>query len=65
MRWALDMSALSGRARRDIYATAMKPENKIVHRRLSELKSDNGHIVIRVGPGGSEIPIVILDNANE
>lgn len=50
---------------RDIYATAMKPENKIVNRRLSELKSDNGHVVVRVAPGGEEFRVVILDNANE
>lgn len=50
---------------RDVFATAMKPENKIVNRRLSELKSDDGHIVVRVGKGGEEFRIVILDNSSE
>jgi hypothetical protein len=50
---------------RDIFATAMKPENKIVNRRLAELKSDNGHIVLRVAPDGTEFRIVILENASE
>jgi hypothetical protein len=50
---------------RDVYTTAMKPENKIVNRRLAELKSENGHVVVRVSPGGDEFRIVILDNANE
>jgi hypothetical protein len=50
---------------KDVYATAMKPENKIVNRRLAELKSDNGHVVVRVAPGGNEFRIIILDNADE
>jgi hypothetical protein len=50
---------------RDIFATALMPENKIVNRRLAELKSDDGHVVVRVAPGGNEFRIVILDNSDE
>jgi hypothetical protein len=50
---------------RDIFATAMKPENKVVNRRLSELKSDEGHVVVRVSKGGAEFRVVILDNSDE
>jgi len=50
---------------RDIYATAVKEENKIVTRKLERLKSDNGHIVVRVAQGGDSYRIVILDNSDE
>lgn len=50
---------------RDIYATNMVPENKIVNAGLSQLKSDEGHIVIRVVPGGSSFQVVILENIDE
>lgn len=50
---------------RDIYATAIKPESKIAIRRLAELKSDNGHIVIRVDPNGDKFQIFILTNKDE
>lgn len=50
---------------RDVFSTAMKSENRIVLRRLSELKSSIGHIVIRVDPSGSTFRIFITDNSNE
>jgi hypothetical protein len=50
---------------REIYATAVKPENLIVTRALEKLKSSNGHVVIRVPPGGEHFSVVILDNSDE
>lgn len=50
---------------RSIFSTAMKPENKIANRRLTQLKSENGHIAVRVSAGGSEFRILILDNSDE
>lgn len=50
---------------RDIYATALKEENKIVTRRLADITSGNGHVVIRVQPGGTSYRIVVLDNMVE
>jgi beta-lactamase superfamily II metal-dependent hydrolase len=50
---------------RDIFATAMKPETKIAIRQLSQLKSDNGHVVVRVRPGGNEYEVLVTSNADE
>ena len=52
--------------RRDIFATNMMVANKIViGTRLDQLKSDQGHIVVRVEPGGESFKIIILDDAAE
>ena len=50
---------------RDIFVTALKEENRIATRRLSEITSGNGHVVIRVAPGGATYQIVVLDNMVE
>lgn len=50
---------------RDIFATAMKPEAKITIRRLSQIKSDNGHVLVRVAPGGASYQIHITTNRDE
>jgi hypothetical protein len=50
---------------RDIFATAIKPETKIAIRSLAQLKSDNGHVVLRVHPGGGEFEVLITSNADE
>jgi len=50
---------------RDIYATAMKPENIIANKRVREMTSLNGHVVVRVEPGGARYRIVVLDNSDE
>jgi hypothetical protein len=50
---------------RDIFATAIKPENEIANRRITKMKSENGHVVVRVAPGGDTFRILILDNSDE
>ena len=50
---------------RDIFVTALKEENRIATRRLSEITSGNGHVVIRVEPGGAAYRILVLDNMVE
>jgi metallo-beta-lactamase superfamily protein len=50
---------------RSVFATSLMPENKIVNARLSELKSDEGHVVVRVAPGGKEFRVLIVDNCDE
>jgi beta-lactamase superfamily II metal-dependent hydrolase len=50
---------------REIFATALKEENRIATRRLAEITSGNGHVVIRVQPGGNSYQIVVLDNMVE
>jgi predicted signal transduction protein with EAL and GGDEF domain len=43
----------------------MKPENEIAIRQLARLKSNNGHVVFRVRPGGDEFEVVVTSNADE
>ena len=51
---------------RDGFATNMLEANKIViGPLLSRLKSDQGHIVVRVAPGGASYRIYILDDSAE
>jgi beta-lactamase superfamily II metal-dependent hydrolase len=50
---------------RDIFSTAMKAENRIANRRIADFKSQNGHVVVRVAPGGQSFRVVILDNSDE
>lgn len=48
-----------------VLATALKPENLIATKRLAELQSANGHIVVRVPPGGNAFEIVVTTNLDE
>lgn len=50
---------------RDIFITALKEENRIATRRLAEISSGNGHVVVRVEPGGAAYQILVLDNMTE
>jgi beta-lactamase superfamily II metal-dependent hydrolase len=51
---------------RDVFATNMLPANRIViGPLLDRLKSSQGHIVVRVDPGGDTFRVIILDDADE
>ena len=51
---------------RDVFATALSPENSSVNDRLTKrLSSRNGHVVIRVSPGGEDYRVVITSNSDE
>ena len=51
---------------RDIFATNMMEANKVViGSNLEKLKSDQGHVVVRVEPGGVLYKIFILDDSAE
>lgn len=51
---------------RDIFATNMlEATQKVLGRRASQLKSQQGHIVIRVHPGGDSFHVIILDDEKE
>ncbi len=51
---------------RDVFATNMLDANKqVIGELLNRLKSSQGHIVIRVAPGGNEFRVVILDDTTE
>jgi beta-lactamase superfamily II metal-dependent hydrolase len=50
---------------RDVFATNLHPAAKIVIGDLTnQIKSTQGHIVIRVSPGGSDFMVYILNDAN-
>ncbi|MGV8090586.1 MAG: ComEC/Rec2 family competence protein [Mangrovibacterium sp.] len=50
---------------RDIFTTNMMEETRTVTGRADQLKSQQGHIVIRVNPGGESYMIYILDDSQE
>lgn len=52
-------------ADRDIYATAMKDDNRIANKDVRKMKSTNGHVVVRVAPGGESYQIIVTTNADE
>lgn len=50
---------------RDVFATVVKEENRIANKKTDDLKSRNGHIVVRVDPGGATFHVFILSNEDE
>jgi hypothetical protein len=51
---------------RDVFATNIMDANRIVNGpKMDKLKSQQGHIVIRVAPGGDSYMIYILDDTTE
>ncbi len=51
---------------RDVFATNVMPANRAVNNQfISKLKSVEGHIVIRVAPGGGEFTVIVCDNADD
>ncbi len=50
---------------RDVFATNTMEETRVVSGRMESLKSQQGHIVVRVNPGGESYMIYILDDSEE
>ena len=50
---------------RDIFATLVKEENRIANKKTDDLRSRNGHVVVRVDPGGSTFRVHVLSNQDE
>ena len=50
---------------RDMFATNMHEANRVVVVGLDRLKSDRGHIVVRVAPGGELYHVIIVDDSAE
>ncbi len=50
---------------REIYSTALRPESRVAVRRLDEMSSNDGHLVIRVEQQGQKYTIFNTSNANE
>lgn len=53
----------NSRATHDVFTTDLLPANALLNRRFSgQLKSQQGHIVVRVAPGGDTYKIFTLDS---
>ncbi len=50
---------------RDVFAILVKEENRIANKKTDDLKSRNGHVVVRVDPGGSTFRVHVLSNEDE
>ena len=51
---------------RDVFATLLREPAKIsIGSRVSQLKADHGHIVVRVAPGGDTYQVFVLDDTTE
>jgi beta-lactamase superfamily II metal-dependent hydrolase len=51
---------------RDVFATTVMRENMLANARLaSRLRSHDGHVVVRVAPGGARFHVAVTDNRNE
>jgi glyoxylase-like metal-dependent hydrolase (beta-lactamase superfamily II) len=52
--------------RREVYATHLMRENLLVNRRLAQkMRSHEGHVVVRVAPGGEHFRVIVTDNSDE
>ncbi len=51
---------------REVYATCVMPSNRSVNNQfIPKLKSPEGHVIVRVAPGGEEFRIVVTDNSDD
>jgi beta-lactamase superfamily II metal-dependent hydrolase len=51
---------------RDVFATGLSPANEMAHKWLTDrLAAREGHVIVRVAPGGESYRIVVTDNRNE
>ncbi|RPI28547.1 MAG: hypothetical protein EHM61_04760 [Acidobacteria bacterium] len=50
---------------RDLFMTNMHPANRIVTPGLDQVASQQGHILVRVSPGGGDYRVIILDDSAE
>lgn len=51
---------------RDVFATELMRENELINRRLVQrLRSQRGHVVVRVAPGGGSYRVFVTDNLSE
>ena len=50
---------------RDVFANNLHDANRVVVIGLDKLKSDRGHVVLRVASGGGRYQVFILDDSAE
>lgn len=59
------LRAWPGQPLRDVFALELLPQNRMLNARfVKSLKSTQGHVVIRVPPGGESFNIFVLDSAD-
>jgi len=46
-----------------VFSTATKPEADITIRRMSEMASQNGHVIFRIPPGGNSFEVFVRDSS--
>jgi hypothetical protein len=55
-----------GKATHDVFTMELLPQNALLNRRFSgQLKSQTGHVVVRVAPGGASYKIFSIDSTVE
>lgn len=60
------LGAWPGIQRHDVFATERLPANRLINARWTQqLKSTQGHVVVRVAPGGNSYRIFVLDSTLE
>lgn len=51
---------------RDVFATGLSPANEMAHQWLTDrLASREGHVIVRVPPGGGGYRVIVTDNRDE
>lgn len=51
---------------RDLFVTSLMPENFLANERLAKrMASRDGHVVVRVPPGGAQFYVAVTDNRDE
>ncbi len=51
---------------RDVFATGLSPANEMAHKWLTDrLATREGHVIVRVEPGGGRFSVVVTDNRDE
>ena len=59
------LRAWPGQPLRDVFALELLPQNRLLNARFTKaLKSTQGHVVIRVPPGGKSFDIFVLDSSD-
>lgn len=60
------LGAWEGKATHDVFSLDLLPANALVNRRFAaQLKSQQGHVVVRVAPGGATYTIFSVDSSAE
>lgn len=49
----------------DVFATYLNAANHLANKKTDAMKSANGHVVVRVEPGGGSFRVFVLSNADE